>query len=207
MSTSTRTQVIQQTIKAGRGMTEEDLYAPFLRFLNITFEPAWSPLSGKKFFHSQIVTNQLQPGTWSNPDLLTIRFWRPEIMFGANLFIRTYELKVEGACGTRAIHQTLAHRSSAHEAYLVGYEPDWKNKTNYTQSVRNECKHFGIGLIFIESLQDHSTFAVLEQAERVEPSHEKADALLARHLDETGRRRVQNWRRGMLAIETDEGIS
>lgn len=185
-------------------MPETELYTPFLQFLNLTFEPSWSPLSGTKEFHSQIVTDQQQAGTWSNPDLITVRFWQPEILFGARMLVRTYELKIEGACDTQAIHQTLAHRSSAHESYLVGYEPNWKSKTSYTQSVRRQCRHFGLGLIFIENLLDHSSFAVLENAERVDPAPEKADALLARHLNITGRKRIRSWRQK--ALTWDEEI-
>ncbi len=186
-------------------MSECELYAPFLRFLNMRFEQVQSPVSGALSTYCQEIEEQTQAGRWSNPDILSMRFWLPELVPAFKFTVRSFELKATGQADITSVHQALAHRRYVHESFLAIHEPEWKSQMSYITDLRKQCSHHGLGFIAIENPENHESYAVLERARAVPPLADEQDQFLKRHLSREGANILKNWQRRIVRSAAADG--
>lgn len=162
-------------------IAEEALYEVVKHYLDDQFSVLRRPSSGIALWRSQI-TPHLDvdlPGKWTRPDLAAVHVWRHRFTPTFTLDLHGFEVKRADNGNEISIFEALAHTRIVHYSHLVWHVPDPDRMAGKLESVRANCKAFGVGLITFRSHTDTSSFDALEwPRKRAKPDPEIIDRFI-----------------------------
>ncbi|MDX2259549.1 MAG: hypothetical protein NW205_11610 [Hyphomicrobiaceae bacterium] len=144
-------------------------------------------------------TARVPVGTqWTRPDLsmacVTRYLYQPVPVF--DLF--TFELKLAYDCNVRAVHESLAHSSSANFSYLAVYAPEGDEasvqaETNLPIMLEQAGRH-GVGIIQIrDPRRPRDGYRRLLDARRHAPSPAKIDGFIEDRFHSVNKLALRRW--------------
>jgi hypothetical protein len=137
------------------------------------------------------------PGRWTRPDICMgcvarYRWHTPSPQF--DLF--SFELKMPDGCDMLSVHEALAHRATAHFAYLCLYLPDGADEEKNLSAMMEQAQYYGVGVIRMLDPRDFSTYGRPLEARRGQPVAGKIDAFVEARFREANRLALTRWLRG-----------
>jgi hypothetical protein len=133
---------------------ESELYPTVKRYLDERFHQLQKPPSGISLWHSAM-TPHLDiglPGSWTRPDLAAVHVWRHKFGPTINLDLHSFEVKRSDNCNEISVFEALAQTRIAHFSHLVWHRPLPLRQPDRFESIKENCRAFGVGLI---SFTDH----------------------------------------------------
>jgi hypothetical protein len=184
--------------------TEEELYAPFERYLNSEFYHLRKPKYGSLLLVSETIAEQGVEGggIWSRPDIAAVAIWRHKYAPVPNVDVLSFEIKPAARANVPAVHQALAHARFANYSYLV-----WNRSAVDTSDARyrliaESCRLHGIGLILVHNPSDLRTYVVALDAERKSLDPSAIDEFVELRFSARSQAKVKEGLRKMLAGES-----
>jgi len=160
---------------------EAELYEPISSVLRNN----WSKEQGFDNYLVEVTAKQgsrVTGGKWTRPDVTVVGYKTFPYLPGRFLEVISFEIKPTSTLDITAVYEALAHRRSATRAYVVGHVPEAANAymQNEVESVTEEAKKLGIGVIIADDPADFDTWEVLLDADRVEPDPGRLNEFIAR---------------------------
>lgn len=174
---------------------EADLYESVQSFLNIQFSARVKPPLGT---HLPLVAvtataGPAASGIWSRPDLAMINIWRHKYQPGQHVDLYGFEVKRDGGCDVRSVHETLAHRRLVHFAYLVWNYRAADFDAEPFKIIYANCESYGLGLITFADPADGRSFQIHRDAERAAPRGSDVDDFIETRFPDHQRERLIGW--------------
>lgn len=178
-------------------LREAELYEPFKRYLMQSFQVLVSSTTGDDFFHAQIVADDTGPssGKWGTPDLIAVSVWRPEVLPGAHLTVRSFEIKRASQCDISSVHQALAHARFADYVYLAAPLDESVCSDSKRKEIEKQCLINGVGLFWIRDKEDLGSYYQPVRPVRKSPNPLAVDEFLAQKLSATDKDKIKRWGR------------
>ncbi len=174
---------------------EAELY-PFVQsYLNINFSSRLKPALGS---HLPLVSitataGPASSGTWSRPDLAMINFWRHKFQPVGTLDLYGFEVKRDGGCDLKSVHETLAHTRLVHFAYLVWHYCSADHQCDAFRIIHDNCAAYGLGLITFFDHLDGNSFKIHVDARRASPQDHDVDDFIETRFSEQQKNRLLAW--------------
>ncbi len=162
-------------------VAEEGLYELVKVYLDDQFSVLRRPTSGIALWRSQITPhlNINLPGKWTRPDLAAVHIWRHRFSPTFTLDLHGFEVKRTDNGNEISLFEALAHTRIVHYAHLVWHVPDPVRFASKIESVRVNCRAFGVGLITFRDHTDPMSFDALEPpSKRADPDPELVDRFI-----------------------------
>ena len=141
---------------------EISLYPAVKDFLDIRFSQLRQPPSSISLWRSEL-TPHLDiglSGKWTRPDLAAVHVWRHRFGPVFNLDLHSFEVKRADNCDEISVFEALAQARIVHFSHLVWHRPNPSNLTDRFESIKENCRAFGVGLITFTDHTDPHSFTV-----------------------------------------------
>ena len=173
---------------------ELDLYPPIAAVLR----NQWSKEQGFDNYLVEVTAKQgsrLTGGKWTRPDITAVGYKTFPYVPGRYLEVITFEVKPTNTIDVAAVYEALAHRRAATRAYVITHMPSEKRKdfSAVIDSICDESKKFGVGVILAEDPTNFDTWEVLLEAERYEPDPSRLNEFIAQQTTPELKEQIVRW--------------
>ncbi len=176
-------------------MREDLLYEIVKSFVSIEVVNSVKPKYGTHLplVHVKAQEGPAASGVWSRPDVSMIHAWRHKYLPNVSVDMYGFEVKGDGRCDLRAVHETLAHRRFVHFAYLVWQfnKPDYDS--NVFSDVLESCESYGLGLVTFSGPVERPNFKTHLTATRGNPKPSEVDDFIETRFPKQQRSRLVDW--------------
>ncbi len=176
-----------------RRADERKLYAPICRTMELT----WI----KRFGFDEVSIEETHSrgskhtgGTFTRPDITVIGL-RQYVFLPKRIEVVTFEIKTEETTGILGVLEAIAHRESAHRAYVI-YPISRINFDNSAEAERiiELSQKYGIGIVLAEETDNVETWEIVSEAVRHEPDPARLDRFLGDLPSDSLKNQLHKWR-------------
>ena len=175
---------------------EKSLYRPTQEIL----AAEWQKDKGFDVYLSEITAHQGRKttvGKWTRPDITAISQTIYRYVPGRHFDVITFEIKKKTDFDVIGVHEAAAHQRFSTQSYgvYVGVDDQSEGIKSDLDSVLEECKRLGVGIIIISDINDQKSWTELLSPERKNPSPSKIQDFIAKQCPEGMRDKIERLHR------------